>query len=501
MSQRVAIFWDFETCQLPPGLTGFEAADNIRRVANSYGSVTLFNLYTESADEHAASSLLPDIQSQLELCGVPMIHCNKTDSNLPTKLATDMVIFALDTSPPATLVLISGNPTFTYPVSLLRRRGYHVVLALPFALKNEGLGMQASVVFNWEIDILDAQGRVQAPGDHANLDVGNLLRKQALNSGSSSSSKTFSRKNNHENSSTTSPHPSDVASTWRRTSNVFQSPKPPGLTLDTDAPGNDVKHGSRTARRHPPSPLVDKTHNPNLPSPLRSSSPLPRHSPLPELANFRSYKNFRKDWGDKTSEYGSGLPPIQTSLPDFAASSSTTTLSANHTNFPVASHSPNGNMGNDFSRHVIVESPLMGPRTSYTATRSILSATGGSPRSPLRTEIHSSEVTSSSPRPSVAQSSPGSSPLRDRLALKGPPRNTFSLLVETLLALRLEDNPQPLRSLVGARLPKSAYLHAGAADFGQYVALAEREEIVQLGGSGGKSWIRLHPNYNFAGHQ
>jgi len=69
-----------------------------------------------------------------------------------------MLIFAVDTPAPATVVLMSGSPTFTYPVSLLRLRGYHVVLVVPSATPTRGgLELPASVVLDWKLDILDTR--------------------------------------------------------------------------------------------------------------------------------------------------------------------------------------------------------------------------------------------------------------------------------------------------------------------------------------------------------
>ena len=72
-----------------------------------------------------------------------------------------------------------------------------------------------------------------------------------------------------------------------------------------------------------------------------------------------------------------------------------------------------------------------------------------------------------------------------------PTRSLFLPLIQELEALRAEGQDYPLRSLVGSRLGRVIYTRAGAANFSQYVAWAEQERLVQLGGSKGTAWISL----------
>ena len=72
-----------------------------------------------------------------------------------------------------------------------------------------------------------------------------------------------------------------------------------------------------------------------------------------------------------------------------------------------------------------------------------------------------------------------------------PTRSLFLPLIQGLEALRAEGQDHPLRSLVGSRLGRITYTRAGAANFSQYVAWAEQERLVQLGGSKGTAWISL----------
>jgi hypothetical protein len=81
-----------------------------------------------------------------------------------------------------------------------------------------------------------------------------------------------------------------------------------------------------------------------------------------------------------------------------------------------------------------------------------------------------------------------------------PPGHVFDTLIELLEKWRLQGNSQPLRSLVGAELPKrnpSLYQRAGVSTFGEYVRLAEREGVIRLGAGNypGSEWIALEIKY------
>ncbi|KAF5387049.1 hypothetical protein D9615_001823 [Tricholomella constricta] len=498
MAQRVAIFWDSQTCQLPGRLTGYEAVDNIRRLANTYGSVTVFSLYMDAAEDPTCQHPSPNLQSELELCGVFLTPCSKADSNLPTILSTDMVIFAVDNPPPATIVLISGNTTFTYPVSLLRRRGYRVVLLAPSANTMRGaLGMQASVAFDWENYILDTKDSRQTPREGLDNAGDNKAGSSLLRPTPTAVSKSESRRNTHENDNTSSTRPSEVALNWRSSAYMHpQSPSKSRLSLNPDQRDNtENTYNVRQVRKQPPSPLADKTRNPNLPMPAKSPSQLLRRpSPLPELANIRPYKSYyRKDWSGSddrlsgSSMLGSRSPhapkplasPLSSTLP---LSTSRERLPGNAPQEHIAP-----NLGYNYDspdRNIFAELPATYPQKSYSLARSNLGPDGSLG---LSTRLHLPESSHQ-----VAQSTSGSSRHKDA-PTRLPSRDAFTPLIEALRLLHQEGNTLPLRSLVGTRLPKAVYHQAGVADFSQYVSLAEREGIIQLGGSMGKSWITLHP--------
>ena len=62
--------------------------------------------------------------------------------------------FIKDNSPPATIILISGDRDFAYLLSTVRWRKYNVVLVSNSFMTHESLTAQASVVYDWQSDIL-----------------------------------------------------------------------------------------------------------------------------------------------------------------------------------------------------------------------------------------------------------------------------------------------------------------------------------------------------------
>jgi hypothetical protein len=64
-----------------------------------------------------------------------------------------MLTYAMDTPPPETLILISGDRDFAYAVSTLRLRQYHVVLLAP-SITHASLKAHASAFIDWNCEIL-----------------------------------------------------------------------------------------------------------------------------------------------------------------------------------------------------------------------------------------------------------------------------------------------------------------------------------------------------------
>lgn len=69
----------------------------------------------------------------------------------------------------------------------------------------------------------------------------------------------------------------------------------------------------------------------------------------------------------------------------------------------------------------------------------------------------------------------------------------FSILIECLRLHKSKGRPRPLRSRVGLEISRNGitYRQAGVSRFSEYVAMAEKAGIVELGGSDGTAWVAL----------
>lgn len=73
-----------------------------------------------------------------------------------------MLTFALDNPPPATVVLITGDRDFAYAVSILKLRGYTLVVIAPQVCAHASLKAQASLLLDWQKDVLGLPGCLSA---------------------------------------------------------------------------------------------------------------------------------------------------------------------------------------------------------------------------------------------------------------------------------------------------------------------------------------------------
>ncbi|KAF9653054.1 hypothetical protein BDM02DRAFT_3108173 [Thelephora ganbajun] len=71
--------------------------------------------------------------------------------------------FIKDNPPPATIILISGDRDFAYLLSTVRWRKYNVVLISNSFMTHESLTAQASVVYDWQSDVLKARPPPKLP--------------------------------------------------------------------------------------------------------------------------------------------------------------------------------------------------------------------------------------------------------------------------------------------------------------------------------------------------
>ena len=79
--------------------------------------------------------------------------------------------FIKDNSPPATIILISGDRDFAYLLSTIRWRKYNVVLISNSFMTHESLTAQASASYDWQSDILKARPPPKPPSFRSRRDT------------------------------------------------------------------------------------------------------------------------------------------------------------------------------------------------------------------------------------------------------------------------------------------------------------------------------------------
>lgn len=345
---RVGIFWDYENCAPPTGTPGYVVAERLRTACGAHGSVTQFRAYLELSvpqsgpssqashptgadpslnDLSCPSTSLKNLtlRSELQSSGISLIDCphNSRKNVADSMLACDLVCFALDNPavpqtphanyipsspfsipntpfsavsplplslPKTTIVLISGDRDFAYPLAVLKARRYNVGLIVPPGGAHPALRAQASWVMNWK-DVLEgtsaldgsqtvtasargpaegtsADGPSNSPNAHGqNARRSSFASRRGSVSGSRRGSISITP------SSTLPPPPSMAETTPKASTSFTQAPSIPDF--------RDV--APTTAVRRPPPPPV------HPPAPLEgpSTSQLPISSKLPRKSSIR----------------------------------------------------------------------------------------------------------------------------------------------------------------------------------------------------------------------
>ncbi|KAI0687181.1 limkain-b1-type NYN domain-containing protein, partial [Cytidiella melzeri] len=148
-NDNIAVFWDYENCEVPATVDGFAIANGIRRIAHEYGSVKTFRAY--SAMSEASSLRTAGIRSDLQACGVSVIDCphNGRKDTADKMMLVDIMAFVCDSLAPTTIILITGDGDFLYTVSTIRLRKCRVVLLAPPQCSSPNLKGQATAVYDW----------------------------------------------------------------------------------------------------------------------------------------------------------------------------------------------------------------------------------------------------------------------------------------------------------------------------------------------------------------
>ncbi|PWN51611.1 DUF537-domain-containing protein, partial [Violaceomyces palustris] len=158
----VAVFWDVDNCSPPTGSSGRAVAQAIRSSLQNLelGPIVSFKAYLElSSETHAPNAAQVQLRSELQGSGVSLIDTPKSGRKdvADKMMITDLLAYAIDQPAPATIVLISGDRDFAYPLGLLRNRGYKIVLITPPIGAVPILEASANYILTWRQDVLGVE--------------------------------------------------------------------------------------------------------------------------------------------------------------------------------------------------------------------------------------------------------------------------------------------------------------------------------------------------------
>ncbi|KAI3448113.1 hypothetical protein Pfo_004778 [Paulownia fortunei] len=145
----VAILWDIENCPVPSDVRPEVVAGNIRMALRVHpvidGAVTVFSAY---GDFNAFPRRL---REGCQRTGVKLIDVPSGRKDAADKaILVDMFLFALDNSPPSSIMLISGDVDFAPALHILGQRGYTVILVIPSGVGvSSALSNAGRFVWDW----------------------------------------------------------------------------------------------------------------------------------------------------------------------------------------------------------------------------------------------------------------------------------------------------------------------------------------------------------------
>ena len=126
---------------------------SIRSAIQPFGSIKVFKAYSAISEQPQTRSL--SLRSELQASGVSLTdtpHNGRKDV-ADKMMIVDMLLYAMDNNPPATIVLISGDRDFAYTIGVLRLRQYDVILLSP-PNTHPSLTSNATLCLDWNRDVL-----------------------------------------------------------------------------------------------------------------------------------------------------------------------------------------------------------------------------------------------------------------------------------------------------------------------------------------------------------
>ncbi|RXW15875.1 hypothetical protein EST38_g9977 [Candolleomyces aberdarensis] len=157
----VDIFWDLGSCPVPTNTSGFTVVSQIRTLALRLGIVKSFKAYLSISDQDSNDQALTP-RSELQSSGMSLTDVKQEIADM---LIVDMLVHAFDRNSQndsSIIMLIAGDPRFSYLLSILRKRNYRVVVLGPgggqddYLNKSASLASQANSWLDWNTEIMDS---------------------------------------------------------------------------------------------------------------------------------------------------------------------------------------------------------------------------------------------------------------------------------------------------------------------------------------------------------
>jgi NYN domain len=400
-----------------------------------------------------------------------------------------MLAYAIDNAAPSTIVLISGDRDFAYALSILKFRRYRIVLiTLPNA--HQSLRAQASISYDWVSEILESVDPtlLNQPSEPTTPRRGKFSSPPAHDKfypDSTGSSSLF--QDSYDGKSTNSVElMNNYRDETRRTEN-FRTPSKHDAKRDSLPPYLErhlAASSSSMALDNGPGAPARVVHSPVASHPIgRIQTP---------LATIPYQCGSELNFASRTTQ-------TQTRLLQALQSCHLDVLSDNPP--PIRESSP-------FPHQQGSPSPIKATRPLSSVDRIAVDDNhSDSPQPPP--ENVTAKITASTPSlipPSSTLSSATVSAITQMSEnRRQAPSNTvpdkFKILIRCLKIHRSRGNLRSLRCEISSEIAQNGatYRLAGVSTFGEYVVMAEKAGIVELGGSDSNAWITLKaPWYNVA---
>ena len=398
-----------------------------------------------------------------------------------------MLAHAIDNAAPSTIVLISGDRDFAYALSILRFRRYRIIL-ITHSNAHQSLRVQASISFDWVSEILEPvdptlsnqptsppsrRGKISSLPAHDKSysdSVGHNRHNPSSSLFQESYDERFANSVDLTNNFQDETRCMDIS----RTPSKHEAKRdflPPYLERQLAASSMALNNGPEAPARAVHSPVASCYTYPNgstkTPLAMTACSSESNFSSRTTQTQTRLLQALQESRLLETSSHLDVLcedpPLIQETSP---------------LSHQQGSPSPSvGRMTVDDIHLVSTQSPLANVTAKVTAPTPSLIRPSPSLRSATVSAI--TQFSANPPQPTLSTAVP----------------DKFKILIRCLKTLRSRGNLRPLRCHISSEIAQNGttYRQAGVSTFDEYVVVAEKTGIVELGGSESNAWIALKP--------